>query len=181
MASVKDWKTWGFMLVYVLLNGAGTISYFFPTLMTSLGYRGRNAQCEYIPIPLFLSKLRANAGSICGRAVVMTVPIYVVALVVSLGMGWNADRTKQKPWHIIAATVLSTVSFILTVAIGNADVKFAFICFGGAGIWTAVPLFLSWMVGNFEGKEKRAISIAMINGFGTSRLPPCSYSLDHSR
>jgi len=22
-ASVKDWKTWGFMLVYVLLNGSG--------------------------------------------------------------------------------------------------------------------------------------------------------------
>jgi hypothetical protein len=35
-----------FTLVYVLLNGAGTISYFFPTLMTSLGYTGRDAQCE---------------------------------------------------------------------------------------------------------------------------------------
>jgi hypothetical protein len=110
--------------------------------------------------------LRCNSGCVT----VMTVPIYVVALVVSLGMGWNADRTKQKPWHIIAATVLSAISFILTVAIGNADVKFAFICFGGAGIWTAIPLFLSWMVGNFEGKEKRAISIAMINGFGGFRL-----------
>jgi hypothetical protein len=44
--------------------------------------------------------------------------------------------------------------------------SYAFICFGGAGIWTAVPLFLSFMVGQFEGREKRAVSIAIINGFG---------------
>jgi MFS family permease len=96
----------------------------------------------------------------------MTVPIYVVSLTISLTMGWNADRTNQKPWHIIAATILGAVSFVITATVNVAAVKYAFICFGGAGIWTAVPLFLSWMVGNFEGREKRAVSIAMINGFG---------------
>ncbi|KAG7530603.1 hypothetical protein FFLO_04905 [Filobasidium floriforme] len=140
-ASVKDWKTWAFMLVYVLLNGSGTISYFFPTLMTTLGYSGRDAQF-------------------------MTVPIYVVSLVISLAMGYNADRTNQKAWHIFAATILGAASFIVTAIVTKASVRYAFICFGGAGIWTAVPLFLSWMVGNFEGREKRAVSIAMINGFG---------------
>ena len=100
----------------------------------------------------------------------MTVPIYVVSLTISLSMGWNADRTNQKPWHIIAATVLGAVSFVITATVNVAAVKYAFICFGGAGIWTAVPLFLSWMVGNFEGREKRAVSIAMINGFGESRV-----------
>jgi hypothetical protein len=49
--------------------------------------------------------------------------------------------------------------------------RYAFICFGGAGIWTAVPLVLSFMVGQFEGREKRAVSIAIINGFGE-----CFYS-----
>jgi len=34
------------MLIYNVLNSVGTISYFFPTLMTSLGYRGRPAQCR---------------------------------------------------------------------------------------------------------------------------------------
>jgi MFS family permease len=140
-AAVKDVKTWLFTLGYVLLNGAGTISYFFPTLMTSLGYKGRDAQF-------------------------MTVPIYCVALVVSVGMGWSADRTHQKAWHIVAATALSAVSFIICATVKKAVVRYAFICFGGAGIWTAVPLFLSYMVTQFEGREKRAVSIAIINGFG---------------
>jgi ABC-type glycerol-3-phosphate transport system permease component len=99
----------------------------------------------------------------------MTVPIYVVSLVISLAMGYNADRTNQKAWHIFAATILGAASFIVTAIVTKASVRYAFICFGGAGIWTAVPLFLSWMVGNFEGREKRAVSIAMINGFGGCR------------
>lgn len=44
--------------------------------------------------------------------------------------------------------------------------SYVFICFGGAGIWTATPVFLSWMVTMFDGREKRAVSIALVNGFG---------------
>jgi hypothetical protein len=40
----------GFMITYNLLNSVGTISYFFPTLMNALGYRGRMAQCGYSPL-----------------------------------------------------------------------------------------------------------------------------------
>jgi hypothetical protein len=59
--ALKDPKTWvradhpvlrivahscqTFMLAYNVLNSVGTISYFFPTLMTGLGYKGRTAQC----------------------------------------------------------------------------------------------------------------------------------------
>ena len=96
----------------------------------------------------------------------MTVPIYVVALVVSLAMGWNADRTGQKAWHVIAACTWGTISFIIVAAVRNYAVRYAFICFGGAGVWTAVPLFLSWMVTMFDGREKRGICIAIINGLG---------------
>jgi len=34
------------MLAYNVLNATGTISYFFPTLMGALGYKGRQVQCE---------------------------------------------------------------------------------------------------------------------------------------
>lgn len=44
--ALKDPKTWTFMLAYNVLNSVGTISYFFPTLMTGLGYKGRTAQCK---------------------------------------------------------------------------------------------------------------------------------------
>ncbi|KAL8287058.1 hypothetical protein RQP46_004064 [Phenoliferia psychrophenolica] len=141
VASVKDPKTWWFLMGYVLIAGSGTISYFFPTLMGSLGYTGRNVQY-------------------------MTIPIYLVALVISLSMGYNADRTNSKPLHFVVACGWGAVAFIVCATVKKPEVRYAFICFGGAGIWSAVPLLLSNMVTQFEGREKRAISIALVNGFG---------------
>jgi hypothetical protein len=56
----------------------------------------------------------------------------------------------------------------LATCVSDADAihSYVFICFGGAGIWTATPIFLSWMITMFDGREKRAVSIALINGFG---------------
>ncbi|OCF55072.1 hypothetical protein L486_07182 [Kwoniella mangroviensis CBS 10435] len=139
--ALKDPKTWVFMLIYNVLNSVGTISYFFPTLMTSLGYKGRKAQF-------------------------MTTPIYCVALVISVINGWNADRTGQKAYTVIGACLCGIISFIICVTVHNNAVRYTFICFGGAAIWTSVPIFLSWMVTMFDGREPRAISIALINGVG---------------
>lgn len=96
----------------------------------------------------------------------MTVPIYCVALVVAIAMGWSADRTRQKAYHVIASCILGVISFVICVTVQNPAVKYTFICFGGAGVWAAIPLFLSWMVTMFEGREKRAVCIALINGVG---------------
>lgn len=56
--------------------------------------------------------------------------------------------------------------------------RYAFICFGGAGIWTAVPIFLSWMVTMFNGREKRAIAIALINGVGECAIKEFIHDAD---
>jgi hypothetical protein len=53
----------------------------------------------------------------------MTVPIYCVALVVSVGMGWSADKTNQKAWHIVAATALGAISFIICATVKTAVVR----------------------------------------------------------
>lgn len=53
----------------------------------------------------------------------MTVPIYVVAIVISLAMGYNADRTNQKAWHIVAACTLSAFSFIICATVKKAAVR----------------------------------------------------------
>ena len=96
----------------------------------------------------------------------MTVPVYAISLVIALAMSWNADRTGQKAYHVIVACIWGTVSFIICAAAHNFAVRYAFICLGGAGVWTAIPIFLSWMITMFDGREQRGISIAIINGLG---------------
>jgi hypothetical protein len=53
----------------------------------------------------------------------MTVPIYVVALIIALAAGWNADRTRQKAWHVVGAAVGSVISFIICVTAKNNAVR----------------------------------------------------------
>nr|XP_018264181.1 uncharacterized protein I303_04063 [Kwoniella dejecticola CBS 10117]OBR86339.1 hypothetical protein I303_04063 [Kwoniella dejecticola CBS 10117] len=141
IGAFKDPKTYVFMLIYNVTNSVGTISYFFPTLMSSLGYKGNKSQY-------------------------MTVPIYIVALIISVAMGYNSDRTGQKAFHVLAACIWGIVSFIIVVTVHNNAVRYAFICFGGAAIWSAIPILLSWIVTMFEGRSTRAVSIAAINGVG---------------
>ena len=96
----------------------------------------------------------------------MTVPIYAVSFVISLTFGYTADKTRLKAYHTVGACLLGVISFIICATVHNNAARYVFICFGGAGIWTAIPVFLSWMVTMFDGREKRAISIALVNGFG---------------
>ena len=53
----------------------------------------------------------------------MTVPIYIVALVIALSVGYNADRTKQKALHAVGACTLGVVSFIVCAVVKNDAVR----------------------------------------------------------
>ncbi|KAL1411996.1 hypothetical protein Q8F55_002991 [Vanrija albida] len=137
----KDPIMWCMLITYNIINCSGTISYFIPTLTAALGYHGRMSQF-------------------------MTVPIYAVSLVLSIAGGFIADRTGHKALTIAGAGALACASYVVCTVVSNPKVKYAFICFGAGGVWTCIPVFLSWVVIMFDGREKRAISIAMINGFG---------------
>ncbi|KAJ9610626.1 hypothetical protein H2200_005403 [Cladophialophora chaetospira] len=141
LLSIKDGKMWLFMLSLNTILASGTVSYFFPTLMGALGYKGRMVQF-------------------------MTVPIFAVTLVISLIMGFSADYTGQKAYHVLGCSALAVVSFIICATSTHFPVRYAFICFGFAGVQCCVPLLISWEVTMFPGRERRAVSIPIINGFG---------------
>lgn len=44
--SIRDPRTWVFLVLYNLLSSVGTISYFFPSLLETMGYSGRKLQCK---------------------------------------------------------------------------------------------------------------------------------------
>lgn len=97
---------------------------------------------------------------------VMTVPIYAVTLVINLLMGFSADYTGQKAYHVLGCSTLAVISFIICAASKNFAIRYAFICFGFAGVQSCVPLLISWEVTMFPGRERRAFSVPLINGFG---------------
>ncbi|POR36404.1 Vitamin H transporter, putative [Tolypocladium paradoxum] len=139
---IADPRTYMFLVLFMLDVGSGTISYFIPTLTLSLGYNTVMAQY-------------------------MTVPIYTVAAVCLNIVAWSSDRHVERRWHIVAPLAVGFACSIVCAAVQTAVVRYVMICFVAAGIWSALPLILSWTSNVITlPPEKRAIVLAMVNAFG---------------
>lgn len=141
-AAICDYRTFLFMLLFVLDVGAGTISYFIPTITATLGYKTITAQY-------------------------MTIPIYVVATICLNIVAYSADRLQERRWHITGALTVGFIASLVCVTVTHPVVRYAMLCFVAAGIWTALPLILAWTSGVINmPAEKRAVSLALVNAFG---------------
>ncbi|KAF7553347.1 hypothetical protein G7Z17_g3700 [Cylindrodendrum hubeiense] len=142
IAAVADPRTYLFLVLFMLDVGAGTISYFIPTITLSLGYETTKAQY-------------------------MTVPIYAVAAVCLNIIAWSSDRLGERRWHIAGALGVGFACSVVCAAVQNAVVRYVMICFVAAGIWTALPLIMTWTSGVITlPAEKRAVVLALVNAFG---------------
>ncbi|KAH7103113.1 MFS general substrate transporter [Auriculariales sp. MPI-PUGE-AT-0066] len=143
-AAIFEWRTYMFLFMYMVITGAGTISYFIPTITTSLGYKGKTAQYMTVPICKFQA----------------------VTLVCSLSVSASADYFQERPWHAAIPAWTACVCFIINASTLNSKVRYVFLCFGGAGIWSAIPVVLTFMLNTItHPNEKRAISQAIVNMF----------------
>lgn len=142
MMTLKDWRIYFFIFLFLLDVSAGTISYFIPTIVSNLGYSSAQAQ-------------------------LMTAPPYVFAAILALMNGFHADRTQERGYHVAGPMLLAMVGFIISAASTNsAALYFAlFLCAGG--IWSTISIILAWTGNTFNTpKEKRAVALALVNMLG---------------
>lgn len=138
----QDWRVWGLVLIFSMIVGAGTISYFLPTLTKSLGYSTVTAQY-------------------------MTIPIYMVALVFCIFSAVSSDYFNDRKYHISAFACLAFVSAVVAAITTNTKVRYVMLCFMAAGVWSALPLILTWTTNVIQWpREKRAVAIATVNALG---------------
>lgn len=141
-AAACDVRTYAFMLLFVLDVGAGTISYFIPTITKSLGYTTVVAQY-------------------------MTVPVYVAATICLNICAYSADRCGERRWHVSGALLVGFIGALVCTIVEAPVVRYVMLCCVAAGIWSALPLILAWASKTLDfPAEKRAICIAMINAVG---------------
>lgn len=137
-----DWRLWSPVLTYSMVVGAGTISYYLPTLTGSLGYDDNTAQY-------------------------MTIPIYMVAVVFSIGGAVSSDHFGDRKYHICAFSALGCIASVIAANVLNTTVRYVMLCLMAAGIWTALPMVLTWTGNTIQWpREKRAICFATVNAIG---------------
>ncbi|KAH0378930.1 MFS general substrate transporter, partial [Aureobasidium melanogenum] len=142
--SVTNWRTWIFVVGYMAVVGSSTLSYFYPTLVKGLGYTGKDVQY-------------------------MTVPIYVVAFVCTIGNSIYMDkRPHYRGWALGAWMGLAMVCSIIICAVYNFKARYALLVLMASGLWVSNALSLAYASSTFAhmSHEVKGISLAIVNAMG---------------
>ncbi len=141
-ASVKDWKTWNSAVIYM-----GTVmplyafSLFLPSIINELGYRSTTAQ-------------------------LLTVPPYVVACILTVVIGYVADRTHQRGLCNIGVSIIGAIGFSMLLSASSPAVSYVGTFLGALGIYPCIANTISWASNNTEGVYKRGVTLGFVIGWG---------------
>lgn len=141
-AALKDWKTLAFAVIYMGCDGAlYAFSLFLPTIIAELGYASTTAN-------------------------LLSVPPYAAAALLTVLVGWLADRTQQRGLCNIGTCLLGIAGFSMLLGSEKAGVKYAGTFLGAMGIYPCVANTISWAANNVEGVYKRGVVIGCVIGWG---------------
>jgi nitrate/nitrite transporter NarK len=141
-ASVKDWKTWAFAVVYMGCDGPlYAFSLFLPTIVEGLGYESTTAN-------------------------LLSVPPYAAAAILTVFIGWLADRTNQRGWCNICVSFLGIAGFAMLLGAQSPGVQYAGTFLGALGIYPCIANTITWCANNTEGVYKRGVTLGFVIGWG---------------
>lgn len=110
--SVKDWKTWCFAMIYMGNDGPlYAFSLFIPTII-------KTAFPQY-------SSTVAN---------LLSVPPYAAAAILTVALGFIADKTRARGWCNIVTSLLAITGFAMLLGSQDPNVKYAGTFLGALGI-----------------------------------------------
>lgn len=143
VAAFTDWKTYAFSIIYMGCDGAlYAFSLFTPTIIQSgLGFESTNAN-------------------------LLSVPPYALAAILTISLGYIADRTQQRALCNIAASSIGIVGFCMLIGSASPGVQYAGLFLGAAGIYPCIANTIVWCSNNIEGVYKRGIVMGTVIGWG---------------
>ncbi|TGZ78356.1 retrograde regulation protein 2 [Ascodesmis nigricans] len=140
--SVKDPKTYMGALIYMgVLGPLYAFSMFLPTIIRELGHKSTKAQ-------------------------LLSVPPYAVACVITILVGWVADRMKMRGVFNMGISVFGILGFGLLIGSTNPKLSYAATFFGALGIYPGIANTITWVSNNVEGVYKRGVSLGFVIGWG---------------
>ncbi|KAE8137407.1 major facilitator superfamily domain-containing protein [Aspergillus pseudotamarii] len=141
-SALSDWRLYIFALTFLCIQVSSATTNFFPSVVQTLGIN------------------RVDT-------LLLTVPPYIVALLISIGNNWSADRFKNSSYHIIWPLVLAIIGFVIVAATLNTGARdFAMIAMVAGGHGPNAVL-LAWVQKTMlRPRIKRASAVAFVNAVG---------------
>ncbi|KAI9926675.1 hypothetical protein MW887_003768 [Aspergillus wentii] len=145
---MSDWKIYVGSMIYIGITVSGyATSLFIPSIVKSLGYSGIQSQIH-------------------------SIPVWVVAAVVTLIVSYLTDRLKHRYGFMMFGIVFASIGYIILLCQGplsgglNVHVRYMAVFFVTTGCYIVQPVAIVWMANNLAGHYKLAIGLAIQIGFG---------------
>lgn len=138
-----DWKMWSFTLIYFCADmGAASISSFTPTILHELGW---NAQ----------------------RAQVMSIPIWMVGIVVTLSTSYASGKLSIRWPFVLGGAIFALVGWCIQYAqVQPAGVRYFALYIIAFGSFLQFPILIGWLNSNLRGRPQQAVASAVQLGIG---------------
>lgn len=142
--ALKDWKMWLGMVIYMGCDmPLYAFSLFLPSIVSQLGWNSSIIQSQ-----------------------LMSVPPYIAAAILTVGIGFIADKTRQRGLCNICVSIIGIVGFAMLIGAPSAKVKYAGTFLGALGIYPCISNTITWMANNTEGVYKRGVVLGFVIGWG---------------
>jgi len=140
--SLTDWKTFVTMGITGGIGGPlVAFSLFTPTIINELGFR-------------------ATAANL------MSVPVYVLACLVTFLVGLLGDRLGHRGYISLALFGTGFIGYLILILSHNPSLSYFAVYVAAASLYSVVPNTAAWISSNVEGSYKRAAAIAVALTFG---------------
>lgn len=114
----------------------------------------------------FLPTVVKSAGYATPEADLITALPYFIACIFCLIVGYSSSRFNEHGYHLAFCLLLALVGLVLMIIFPIE--KKNVICMSNTivccGIFSAVPLLLSWLTNNVGGHTKRPMAISFVMG-----------------
>jgi len=143
-SSLRDWKMWVGMAIYM---GATVplyaFSIFLPSIIHDMGW-----------------------SSSVISAQLYSVPPYVAAAILTVVVGYLADRFRTRGIFNLASSLIAASGFLMLLVSKSPAVKYTGTFLGAMGIYPCVSNTISWVANNVEGVYRRGIILGFVIGWG---------------
>ncbi|KAF7436681.1 hypothetical protein PC9H_003514 [Pleurotus ostreatus] len=146
--SLKDWKTWVAMGIYMGFDGPlYAFSLFTPTIIN---------QVFELTSPWFQAT----------KANLLSVPVYAWGCLVTCVVGFLGDRIGRRSYITLVLLGIGLVAYIILLTSRSPALSYFAVYLAVSAIYPTIPNAVAWVAGNVEGSYKRSVTLGMAIGFG---------------
>ncbi|CDS10256.1 hypothetical protein LRAMOSA02932 [Lichtheimia ramosa] len=140
VAVFKDYQNAFYTLIYIsVLVCISSYSTFLPTIIRDMG----------------VSSLKAQ---------LLTIPPYIVACCCLFAVAWYSDHIQQRGFPAALCFLVTIIGYVFLLVGEHLALRYCGAIFVASGVYSAIPVVLSWNNNNNFGHTKRGVSLGLMNG-----------------